>query len=133
MKHYIAIISAILVLCSCQKPFESTIDLAVNDTRVNISWAQAQDRLEFTFPVYSTGSWTANIVAGGDWLTIDRNSGTGRQYIHCTAQPNTVNIVRAVRMEVSNGKKTIPVYFVVSSSELSAADLEDAELDRYLI
>lgn len=133
MKKYLAIFAALLAFSSCYKPFESTIDLAVNDTRINLTWAQAQDLLEFVIPVYSTGSWKVGIVAGGDWLEIDRSAGKGREYIHCKASPNTLDIPRAVRLEVSNGKKTIPVYVVTSSEQQAAADLEDAELDRYLI
>ncbi|MBQ7268402.1 MAG: BACON domain-containing protein [Bacteroidales bacterium] len=134
MKKYIALIAALFALVSCYKPYVSKVDLGVNDTRVNITWTQVKEQpLDFVFPVYSTGAWTARIVAGGDWLTIDRTSGEGNQYIKCNAQTNTLDIVRAVRMEVSNGKKTIPVYFVVSSSTLSAADIADAELDNYLI
>lgn len=133
MKKYLAIFAALLAFSSCYKPYQSTIDLAVNDTRINLTWAQAQDQLEFVIPVYSTGSWTVGIVAGGDWLSIDRSSGKGLEYIHCIARPNTLDVPRAVRIEISNGKKTIPVYVVTSSEQRSAADLEDAELDRYLI
>ena len=134
MKKTIALIAALFALVSCYKPFVSKVDLGVNDTRYNITWAQVKDSpLDFYFPVYSTGSWTVRIVAGGDWLTLDRTSGERNQYIKCQAQTNTLDIVRAVRVEVSNGSKTIPVYFVVSSSTLNAADIQDAELDKYLI
>lgn len=134
MKKTIALIAALFALVSCYKPYVSKVDLAVNDTRYNITWAQVKEApLDFFFPVYSTGSWTVRIVAGGDWLTLDRTSGQNNQYIQCQAQTNTLDIVRAVRVEVSNGSKTIPVYFVVSSSTLNAADIQDAELDKYLI
>ena len=133
MKKYLALFAAMLALSACYKPYESTIDLAVNDTRINLTWAQAQDQLEFVIPVYSTGSWSIGIVAGGDWLSIDRKGGSGREYVHCVARPNTLDVPRAVRLEVSNGKKTIPVYVVTSTADQAAADLDDAELDRYLI
>ena len=133
MKKYLALFAALLALSACYKPYESTIELAVNDTRINLTWAQAQDKLEFVIPVYAKGSWTIGIVAGGDWLSLDRNGGTGTGYVHCIARPNTLDVPRAVRLEVSNGKKTIPIYVVTSTAEQAAADLDDAELDRYLI
>lgn len=134
MKRYILFAAiSLLCFCGCQKKWTSTVDLGVNNTRIDISWSQAQEQFDFVFPVYSTGAWTAEIVAGGDWLTLDRNSGTGTGYIHCSCLPNTINQVRAVKMEVSGSGKTITVYFVVSSSSLAASDLADADLDNYLL
>lgn len=133
-KLIFAFVFALAAICSCSKPFESSIELGVNDTRIHIKYADIKDKpMEFVIPVYSTGSWNCRIVAGGDWLSIDRSSGKGREYIHCFAAPNTLDTVRAVRIEISNGNKTIPVYVIVSSSSLSAADIPDADLDNYLI
>ena len=44
-----------------------------------------------------------------------------------------VDRLRAVKMEVAGSGKVIPVYFVVSSSSITAADLADADLDNYLL
>jgi len=133
-KILLAAVFALAALYSCSKPFESSIELGVNDTRIHIKYSDIKEKaMEFVIPVYSTGSWTCKIVAGGDWLSLDRKEGEGRGYIHCFAAPNTLDIVRAVRIEISNGNKTIPVYVVVSSSTLSAADIPDADLDNYLI
>lgn len=134
MRKYIAIfILALATAVSCQKPWSTSITLGVNNTRINIPWKQAQEQLDFTFPVYSNGEWSAQIVAGGDWLTISDNNGTGTGYIKCSSAPNTTGTVRAVLMEVKGSGKTIPVYFVISSQVLSAADLDDADLDNYLM
>ena len=130
---FLYITAALLCLCSCNKEWTSAVDLGVNNTRINISWSQAQEQFDFIFPVYSTGEWTAEIVAGGDWLTISDNSGKGTGYIKCSCQPNTVDRLRAVKMEVAGSGKVIPVYFVVSSSSITAADLADADLDNYLL
>ncbi len=132
-RFFLFAVTALLCLSGCQKAWKSTIDLGVNDRRINITWSQAQEQFEFVFPVYSTGDWKAEIVAGGDWLTISGNSGSGTGYIHCTCLPNTLDKVRSIRMDVSGSGKVIPVYFVVSSSSLSAADLPDADLDNYLL
>lgn len=133
MKKLIFVILAVCGLLSCSKTFKSSVDLGVNNTRINIPWANAQETFEFTFPVYSNGSWEADIVAGGDWLRIEENSGNGNGCIYCTSQPNVAGVPRAVRMEISGSGKTIPVYFVISSADISAAELEDADLDNYLI
>lgn len=130
----LAILAVAALFAGCSKQqFRSPVEFGVNDTRINIPWAQAQEDLEFTIPVYSTGKWTSEIVAGGEWLTIDRNSGNGTEYIHCMALANLSGVPRAVKVEISNGKKTIPIYVVTSSAELAAVDLADADLDNYLL
>ena len=133
MKRIAALLLVALVAFGCYKPYETSIELGVNNTRINIPWADAQSSFTFTFPVYSSGSWEAEIVAGGDWLTISNASGTGTGYIVCTSQANTSGVPRAVIMEVRGSSKTIPVYIVISSSDLAAADLDDADLVNYLI
>lgn len=133
-KIFISLIfAAMTLLCGCSGKYESTIDLAVNNSRINISWSQAQEDLDFVMPVYAKGSWTIRVVAGGEWLTLDREKGEGNQYVGCKASANATGVPRAVRLEVSNSHKTIPVYVVTSSSVLSAANLADADLDNYLM
>ena len=133
MKRIIVLLFVACMAFGCYKPYETTIELGVNNTRVNIPWADAQSAFNFTFPVYSSGSWEAEIVAGGDWLTISNASGTGTGYIYCTSQANVSGVPRAVIMEVRGASKTIPVYIVISSSDLAAAELDDADLANYLI
>ena len=133
MKRIIPIILAAFMAFGCYKPYETSIELGVNNTRVNIPWSDAQSSFTFTFPVYSSGKWEAEIVAGGDWLTISDASGTGTGYIVCTSQANVAGVPRAVLMEVRGSSKTIPVYIVISSSDRAAADLDDADLVNYLI
>lgn len=133
MKRIIILIFASCLALCCNKPFQTSIDLGVNDTRINIPWSSAQSSFDFTFPVYSSGSWTAEIVAGGDWLSISGASGSGTGYIYCTSHPNLTGVPRAVIMEVKGGGKVIPVYIVISSQDLAASELEDADLDNYLI
>ena len=133
MKRILMILCALCAIVSCDKTFETSIDLGVNDTRINIPWANAQNTLEFSFPVYSNGSWSAELVAGGDWLRISDASGEGSGCIHCTSTPNLTGVPRAVKMEVTGSGKTIPVFFVISSQDVAASDLEDADLVNYLI
>ncbi|MBP5374195.1 MAG: BACON domain-containing protein [Bacteroidales bacterium] len=133
MKRIILFVLASCLVLGCSRPFSTSIDLGVNNTRINIPWADAQRSFDFTFPVYSSGSWDAQIVAGGDWLRISGASGTGTGYIHCTSQPNLSGVPRAVIMEVRGQGKIIPVYIVISSADLAATELEDADLDNYLI
>jgi hypothetical protein len=120
------------MLSACTEKFISEIELAVNDTRINISWRQAQNQLDFVYPIYSTGTWTIDIVAGGDWLSIDRNSGSGTQYVNCTATANTTDRPRVVKLEIKGAGKTIYTYVVTSSQDISAADLDNADLHNYL-
>lgn len=133
MKKFMILLCAAFLVSACYKPYSTSIDLGVNNTRIDIPWSDAQATFNFTFPVYSAGAWSAEIVAGGDWLSLSDNSGTGTGYIKCTSRPNTAGVPRAVKMLVSGSGKEIPVYIVVSSQEVSAADLEDAELNQYLI
>lgn len=130
---FLIVASAALMAACSKSQFKSSIELGVNDTRINIPWSQAKEDLEFTIPVYSNGSWTSSIVAGGEWLSIDRTTGKGTGYIHCKALANMSGYPRAVRLEISNGKKNLPVYVVSSSETLAAADLDDADLDNYLL
>ncbi|MBR1632673.1 MAG: BACON domain-containing protein [Bacteroidales bacterium] len=135
MKRYLCILicfAAAILVGSCQKGWETEIELGVNNTRINIPWAKAQDTYDFVFPVYSNRSWTIKQVAGGDWLTIGKSKGEGREYIPMQTMPNILSTPRAVRVEVSAGKKTIPVYIVISSEALAATEIEDALLDSYL-
>lgn len=128
------LIASAALLAGCSKSqFKTSIELGVNDTRINIPWAQAKEDLEFSIAVYSNGNWTSSVVAGGEWLTISQTSGKGTGYIHCTALANLSGTPRAVRVEITNGNKTIPVYVVTSSETLAAADLDDADLDNYLL
>lgn len=135
MRKYITILLLALsaqLLTGCYKTFVSSVDLGVNDKRINITWAQAQSQLDFTYPVYSTTDWTIRIIAGGDWLTLDRDGGSGRQYVHCTASANTTGRPRAVKLEIAGAGKTIITYIVTSSADIKSSDLDDADLDNYL-
>ena len=129
----IAAIATVLAARSCSDVFSSSIELGVNDTRINIPWSQSQSDLEFVIPVYSTGSWKCRIAAGGEWLTLDRSGGSGRGYIHCNAVANLTDIPRVVCVEIYNDNLRIPVYVVSSCSTYAASDLDDADLDNYLI
>lgn len=133
-KIYFAIFMAFfaLMLSACNEKFISEVELGVNDTRINISWKQAQNQFDFVYPIYSTSTWTIDIVAGADWLSIDRNSGSGTQYVNCTATANTTDRPRVVKLEIKGAGKTIYTYVVTSSQDISAADLDDADLHNYL-
>lgn len=134
MKRYLVLLSfiALAMLSGCQKKWETEIELGVNNTRINIPWANAQDNYDFTFPVYSNGDWTIRHAEGGDWLSLGMESGSGTKYVPVHTLPNILTNPRVVRVEVKGSGKTIQVYFVISSETVKAEDIDDALLDSYL-
>lgn len=112
-------------LCACEETWESSTALAVNSTRINITTYDAAGSL--VLPVYSNRTWEAAIAPGGEWLTADRTSGSGRQYIHLEYEPNPDAAARIARLTLA-GKERLEVVFVQSGTEQGAADVDDAEL-----
>ena len=135
MKKLIGIIAiaALALFAGCQEKFETSIELGVNNTRVNIPWSKIeQGSYSFTFPIYSNGDWTIKVVEGGEWLTLGQSKGHGTEYVPMEAATNILANPRAVKVEVKGGKKTIHVYFVEASETVKPEDIEDALLDAYL-
>jgi len=135
MKKYICIIALFVMAFAtgCQEKFETSIELGVNNTRVNIPWSKVESgSYSFVFPVYSNGDWTIRQVEGGEWLTIGQSKGHGTEYVSMEAAMNILANPRVIKVEVKGGKKTIPVYFVIASETVKPEDIEDALLDAYL-
>lgn len=86
MKKYLYIISAVLLLSSCDKRFEENWEkLAVDIKSLSIGASKAK----MPYYVYYNGSWSAEITEGSEWFTLENASGTGEGMMHLRCEPNT--------------------------------------------
>ena len=97
MKRVIVLmLSALLAVASCQKPFETSIALGVNNERIQLpSFEQGHCFIT----VYSNSSWNIRVEAEGEWATLGQQSGTGIGYVrldyteNLSASPREATVV----------------------------------------
>ena len=124
-----ALAAAALVIVTfqgCRKTWQSSIELGVDYTRLNIPKTDAGT---FTFPVYSGQVWTLEMTRGDDWLVPDITSSEGFGYVHFSYSANGGENARVASFLLrSESGKEITVYVVHSGMTQSASDLSDMDL-----
>ena len=122
----LAALITVLTAASCQKEWKSAIELAVNDTRININ---TTDEGTFTLPVYSGLSWTMSLIQGEDWLAPGNFSAEGMKYIEFiySANADTKARVAKVQLTASSGKEII-VYVIQNGMVQKASELTEFDI-----
>ena len=121
-KYIILILAAVLALSGCQKRWEWSGELSVNDTRINLPKAET----EFTVSVFSNTGWTALVTKGADWLKLDETTGSGMGTIHLRGSENVLDAIRAaVLVLTADSGKVIEVNIVQSGTKEDASKVPD--------
>lgn len=103
MRKYIFICIAALVAFACQKPYKENWDLRIDSD----SYKVAADSKKLPVTVYCSGNWTAKLVSGSDWASLDVTSGTGVKTIHLVYDANK-GLSRKAEIELtSDGKQQL--------------------------
>ena len=110
---------------SCTKTWDTSIELGVNSTRINLS---SQLEGDFVIPVYTNTLWTASVTAGESWLTLDNASGNGRGFMDVHYATNNDNPARIGKILISAGEKSVTVNIVQSGMARQASSVSDLEL-----
>lgn len=124
MKRYLLLLLAMLFAFSaCEKKWESSLDLGVYSTRINLSDVYEKD---FTLTVFSNQDWTSVVTMGADWLSLKENGGSSLGYVHVHADASMAENVRVgkITLRAASGKELV-VNIVQSGSVEKAADFPD--------
>lgn len=121
-KYIILILAAAMALSGCEKKWQWTGELSVNDTRINLPVAETA----FTVSVFSSTGWTALVTKGADWLKLTETSGSGMGTIHLRGGENLLDAARvAVLVLTADTGKVIEVKIVQSGTKEKASDVPD--------
>lgn len=126
MRNRIFFLFVAALLCiSCNKQWQSSNELGVNTTRINISSTQEGD---FRFPIYSNTDWKLVITEGTDWLS-GNCSGSGIKDVVLTYSENAADDARIAKFTVTTGSgKSVSVNVVQSGLIQSASSIKDSIL-----
>lgn len=105
---------AFLGLASCDKPFESSIDLAVDAETIKLP---SCDEGYFYMHVASNRDWTLSIESEKDWLHPEQSSGHGTAYPKFNYDSYVGAIDREAEIVLSCDVKTIRVKVIQPKSE----------------
>ena len=113
-KLIISLFLAFAALVSCNKPFESAIDLAVDAETLKLP---SCDEGYFYMHIMSNRSWTISVESEKDWLHPEQTSGSGTAYPKFTYDAYVGAIDREATIVVSCDVKTIRVTVIQPKSE----------------
>lgn len=78
MRKWIIVLALLLSFAACQKPYQTKIELGVNNEKIALpSFEQGHCFLT----VFSNGSWTIAIEPAAEWASLDKSSGEGIGYV----------------------------------------------------
>lgn len=107
MKKIACMMLAVLAMAGCQKRYEKLYaDMRVDAPAYVIS---AVDNA-LAIAVYYSYDWTASIDEGGEWMSIDKTSGSGVSTLHLTFEPNSgLSRVAFLRLEGGSSVKSVKI------------------------
>ncbi len=114
MKKLLVLFFVSAALFACQKPYETTLDLAVDSTTLKLP---SVEEGYFYMHIASNRSWALSVEAERDWLHAEQTSGTGTAYPKFTYDAYTGAIDREASIIVSCDVKTIRVKVIQPKSE----------------
>ncbi len=95
-------LAAVLVFAACQEPKPQEEELTFSVTPASLSF-KAEDSSVKLVTVSTNGSWTA--TPAGEWIHLDKTSGSGNASISVTASANTEEVVRSANILVIGNKE----------------------------
>lgn len=114
MRKLVLLFFAAMALFACQKPYETTLDLAVDSTTLKLPSCEEG---YFYMHIVSNRSWTLSIEAEKDWLHPEQTSGTGTAYPKFVFDSYAGAIDREATIVISCDVKTIRVKVIQPKSE----------------
>ncbi|MBR0245223.1 MAG: BACON domain-containing protein [Bacteroidales bacterium] len=114
IKKLVILFVAVIALFACQKPYETTLDLAVDSTTLKLP---SCDKGYFYMHIISNRDWTLSVEADKDWLHPEQTSGTGTAYPKFVFDAYVGAIDREATIVVSCDVKTIRVKVIQPKSE----------------
>lgn len=126
MRRLCLVLMSILVICSCEKKWETSITLGVNSKRLDITTTQEG---KFYLPVFSNTDWTISVTQGGQWLITAVANGRGFEDVLFSFSVNEDDNARVAKilLEASTNDR-ITVNVVQNGRIQSAKSISDAEL-----
>lgn len=114
LPKYLLLALTVLLAASCNKKFETSIALAVDNEELRLSSADAG---YFYLHVTSNRSWTISIEADSDWLHPEVTSGEGIQYPKINYDAYVGGVDREATLVVSCDVKTCRIRVIQPNSE----------------
>lgn len=107
--HIFAALLLTLSALSCDKPYRTKLDLAVDHDPVKGIKLSSADAGTCTIHITSNASWTASVTVqeGEPWCRLDRTSGSGIAYLILTFDENPDTQPRTALFSVSGSGKTL--------------------------
>lgn len=107
MRKVILLIAALLpLLAACHKPYETSIDLGVNNERIDLP---SFEEGHCFITVFSNGSWNIEIAPAVDWARLDRASGEGIGYVRFDYDENLSGDERSATVLVTGQGKSCEI------------------------
>ena len=114
MRKLVYLLAALVLLSSCEKAYQSTLDLAVDSTELKLPSSEAG---YFYLHIASNRNWTLSVEAEKDWLHPQQTSGNGTAYPKFTYDAYTGAIDREATLVISCDVKTIRLNVTQPRSE----------------
>lgn len=102
MKKWILILAVLLGFAACQKPYQTTITLGVNNEQIVL---KSFEEGHCYITVFSNGGWTIALEPAVDWARLDRESGEGIAYVRMDYDENFGSEERYATVVVSGQGK----------------------------
>lgn len=97
----IAISVLAYILVSCQKPFEKHWDLRVDSNEYVTSYRDTS----LTITVWCSGDWSASLSEGSDWVSLEKDGGSGIGHLTLSFAENP-GLLRRAKVKLASGAQT---------------------------
>lgn len=101
--NMIVILIAVLFLVSCNKPYQTTLELAVNQENIQLPSSLGG---HCYITVFSNTSWNIELQPAVDWARLDVSNGSGIGYVRFEYDDNLSSEQRSVDAVVTGSGKT---------------------------
>lgn len=101
-KWTICLLAMLLTAASCQKPYETKIELGVNHEEILLP---SFEEGHCFITVYSNSSWTIGMDGAVDWITLGQNAGEGIEYVRLDYGENLTGDSRSATVIVRGSGK----------------------------
>lgn len=99
----VVLLIAVLSFASCNKPYQTELDLAVSQEKINLSSSLGG---HCYITVFSNTSWNIELQPAVDWARLDVSGGSGIAYVRFDYDDNLGSEPRSVDVVVSGSGKT---------------------------
>lgn len=106
LRIIIGILSAAL-LFSCRKPYETSIELGVNNEEIILPSAYSG---HCYVTIFSNGDWDIEIEPPVNWASLDVTGGSGIGYVRMDYKDNPSDVSRNMDIVVNGSGKTCRIY-----------------------